>query len=173
MTDCRSYTSIWIGLAVFIMTMGCGYHLAGSGNLPGGVQTICVSIFENKSSEAGIESELTNDIIYEFTRRGRKVMTNPEQSDSVMKGTIKSISVETASYKADKTTLESRVKIVVDVSLKNSNGDELRSLDNVSADQTYVADSSTDTNGPNKRDAIAKVMKRMAENIHNSMTEDF
>jgi outer membrane lipopolysaccharide assembly protein LptE/RlpB len=160
-------------MAVCIIAFGCGYRLSGSGNLPGGVQTICVSIFENKSSEAGIESELTSDVIYEFTRRGRKVLSNQDLSDSVMSGTIKSVSVETVSYKADKTTLESRVRIVVDVALKNRNGDELRSMDNVTADQTYVADSSNDSNGPNKREAIAAVMKRMAENIHNSMTEDF
>ena len=152
---------------------GCGYRLAGNGTLPTGVNSICVSIFENRSTETGMENQLASDMIYEFTRSGRKVVSDPALADSILTGIVKSVSVETLSYRSNQTSIESRVRVVVDAKLKNKKGEEIWTADGISEDQAYVADSDNQVNGKNKKDALAKLSLRLAENLHHRMTEGF
>ena len=152
---------------------GCGYKLVGGGRLPGGVQTVCVSIFENRSAETGVENQLAGDLNYEFTRNGIKVFGEPSRADALLTGTIKSVSVETASYTGDDVTMESRVTVVVDARLKDKNGQEIWSADNVIEKQTFTAVKDKQANLSNKKDAISKLSRRFAESFYGRLTEDF
>ncbi|MGB9443006.1 MAG: hypothetical protein WCB15_34020, partial [Desulfobacterales bacterium] len=47
----------------------CSYQFAGSGAFPDNVEKIFIEIFENRTSKAGIERVVTNQLIFEFTRQ--------------------------------------------------------------------------------------------------------
>ena len=64
---------IWPVIIISLFFSACGYRFAGSGNLPEGIQTIAIDIFKNRTTETGLENTITNDLIYEFTRKGRSV----------------------------------------------------------------------------------------------------
>lgn len=161
---------LWTGLSL----PGCGYRLAGGGNLPEGVSTVCITIFENRSSETAIVNQLTSDLVYEFTRNGQKVVNDPAKAQAVFGGVVKSVSVESVSSASNQTTLEGRVIMVADVVMRNPDGEDIWSADNIRERQAYV------TNRDNKQDddqnrqaAIKKLSRRFAETVYGRLTENF
>lgn len=160
--------ALWTGMP------GCGYKLAGGGALPAGIHTVCISMFENRSSETGIENQLVSDLIYEFTRNGQKVTTKPEKAQGILSGVVKSVSVSSVSYSSEETTLESRVTVVADVVLRNADGEEIWSADGIAQKQAYATDRDDKQADDKKRkDALALVSRRFAETIYGRLTENF
>lgn len=151
----------------------CGYRFAGGGTLPMGVKTVCVSLFENKTSEAGLENTLASRLNYEFNRNGVRVTANPEKAEARLTGKIRSVSVTTVSYKGDQTTVESRVTMVVDARLKNKEGVDIWAVDNFSESQTYTAAVDKAAAINNKKAALATLVQRLSENFYSRLTEDF
>lgn len=152
---------------------GCGYKFVGGGNMPSGVKSVCVSLFENRTAETGLENTIAGNLNYEFTRNGIKLMANPDKADARLTGTIKSVTVETVSYRGDQTSIESRVIVVVGARLKNKDGVELWASDNVSERQTYATDTDKQTTLRNKKAALATLSQRLAESFYGRLTEDF
>ncbi|GAB6094623.1 hypothetical protein JCM14469_08750 [Desulfatiferula olefinivorans] len=152
----------------------CGYRLAGGGALPSNVRTVCVSIFENRSRETGMENRLVDDLMYEFTRNGQKVVGDPGAAQAVLSGTITSVSVDTVSYGADLTSLESRVTLTADVFLRSSTGEELWSVRGLVERQAYGTSRDDSQMGDaNRQEALALASRRFAESVYARMTDDF
>lgn len=157
----------------FAPLQGCGYKVVGGGNMPVGVKSVCVSLFENRTAETGLENTIVGSLNYEFTRNGIKAMANPDKADASLTGTIKSVKVETVSYRADQTSIESRVTVVVDARLRNKEGVEIWAVDNISERQTYTTDTDKQTTVRNKKSALATLSQRLAESFYGRLTEDF
>ena len=51
---------------------GCSYRFSGTGSLPSGITRIYVSVIENKTSDAGIEKYITDDLINEFIHEKKR-----------------------------------------------------------------------------------------------------
>lgn len=157
----------------FVSIPSCGYKFVGGGNLPAGIKSVNVALFENKSAETALENTISGRLNYEFTRNGVKLVSNPEKADARLTGTIKSVTSETVSYRGDQTTVESRVIVVVKASLKNREGVELWAADNLSESQTYTAETDKVAAVKNKKAALATLTQRLAESIYGRLTEDF
>ncbi len=156
-----------------IITASCGYRFAGSGDLPSGIDSVCIKILENKTGETGVENILTNDIIYEFTRNKRKVLTHSNKADAVLAGKIKSINIETISHKGEYTTLERRVRINLNLELTGRDKNILWTGKGISDSETYYVADDKMTTENNKRKAIEVLSKRLAEKTYNSLTDNF
>jgi outer membrane lipopolysaccharide assembly protein LptE/RlpB len=79
-------------LFVIVLTSlsACGYHVAGKADLmPATVHTIAVPQFTNATIRYKLSQFLTADVAREFITRTRyKVLTDPNQSDAVLKGSV-------------------------------------------------------------------------------------
>ena len=109
---------IWIVFAILCFLAflsACGYKFAGGGTLPSGINSVCVTILENRTSEIGVENTFTSDIIYEFTKNGK--IASIDKADALLSGVIKSMSIETISHSGAHTSLERRVKFTLDLKL--------------------------------------------------------
>lgn len=159
---------------LFGAVTGCGYRLAGGGTLPAGIHTVCVAIFENRSTETRLENQLVQELTYELSRNGQKVVSDPEKAQAVLSGVITSVSVETASYGSDRTSLESRIIMVASVALKTRNGDELWSVDRLIERQAFATSRDDSQAGSqNRQEALVLVSRRFAESVYARMTDDF
>jgi hypothetical protein len=76
-------------LALAILS-GCGYHVVGRNDaLPKTIHVIAVPAIENKTSSYRIEQRLTAATIHEFlARTSYKVVSAPESSDAVLRGSV-------------------------------------------------------------------------------------
>ncbi len=164
---------IWPVIFISLFFSACGYRFSGSGSLPEGIQTIAIDIFENRTTETGLENTITNDLIYEFTRKGRSVQKNSKEADAVLTGVIVSERITTISRQAQQSPLARRVQIIVSLKLTGSDGEVKWSASNVSAFEDYDVASDKQASEISKRQAINNLSKKLAERVYNRLTEDF
>jgi hypothetical protein len=77
-------------LAAAALLAGCGYHVAGRGDLlPKAIKTIAVPAFSNVTTQYKLAERLPADITREFIERTRyRVVADPREADAVMGGAV-------------------------------------------------------------------------------------
>lgn len=86
-----------------LTSTGCGYALAGRGSfLPDYIETISIPMFGNNTTIFEVEQLLTQEVREVFIGRGSyRVVTEAARVDALLTGTIRSISIQPASFTAD------------------------------------------------------------------------
>ncbi len=153
----------------------CGYHFAGGGSLPAGVSQVFIPMFENRSSETGVESRFTNDLLFEFTRhRKESIASDRSSADGILNGTIASLFVDNVSMATVSVAVERRVTCVMRLQMVSPDGRIVWASGNIVESHAYsVADGNKTATDQNKSDAIAVVSKKVAETAFNRLTDDF
>jgi hypothetical protein len=164
---------IWAVIFIPLFFWSCGYRFAGSGNLPGGIETIAIEMFENRTPETGLENTITNDLIFEFTRKGRPVQKNSDEADAVLTGVIVSERIMTISRQAQQSPLARRVEITVNLKLTGSGGEIKWSASDLTEFDEYNVSTDKEATETNKRRAIENLSKKLAEKVLNRLTDDF
>ena len=163
---------LWLGL-VIIPLSGCGYSFPGSGDFIGGLKSVHVAIFKNRTKETGVENVLTNDLVYEFTRSGTVQLTAKPLAEAYLTGIIRSMRIDTVSRRSTSTSLEQRVTFWVTVSLHRPDGTRIWTAHDISENETYeVADEKAATD-QNRRVAVAQLSRRLAERIYFRLADVF
>ena len=164
----------WTIIFLGIIFSACGYRFAGEGNLPSNVKSIFIKILENRTGETGVESVITNDLIYEFTRDRKVVLTSSDKADAILTG-VKNMRTRTISRKGSHTPLERRVQVAVDLKLTDPDGSVIWSAKGVSANEAYNVDQNNNKHvtEQNRRVAISTLSKRLAEKVYYDLTADF
>ena len=159
------------GLCFF--NAACGYRLSGSGDLPGNVETMAIGAFENRTGESGIEATITNNIIFEFTRRGKVTLTEKASADAVLTGVIRSAVSQTVSRRSRNTTAERRITITVDVRMVRPSGELLWTGKGISEYEAYAVTSDKIRTEQNKKSAVANLSRQMAQRIYYQIISGF
>ncbi len=152
---------------------GCGYRFSGGGSFPSGIKSVFVEIFENNTSETGIEQKFTNDLIYEITRNGSVIFTAKESAEGIISGVIVSSSTETVSPRGVTAASERRVRVRVDLKLTLSDGKVVWSAKGVTTNEAYQVAPTNQQTEENKREAIDTISEELAESVLNRLTSDF
>ena len=163
----------WTIILLWFLFSACGYQFTGGGSFPSGITSISIEMFENRTSETGVENIITNDLIYEFTIHEQVVVTGSDKADAILTGVVKSISERTISHKGEYTSDERRVKLKLDLQLTDKSGGVIWSAKDISDNEAYKVSSTKQVTERNKKVAIKRLSKRLAENIYNSLTADF
>lgn len=140
---------------------------------PEGVRTIAVFVFENRTSETGLETVFSNDLACEFTRSKVVRLVDAGRADAVVRGVIKSMRDRSISYAADFKALERRVTIELDMTLMRRDGRILWSNSALSDEEAYRVGDSREANDIQRRRAIGAISQRLAQRVHNQILEDF
>jgi len=162
-------------LFLLILVSGCGYRFAGTGNFPGGTESIFIPILENRTSESGLEKLVTDDLIYEFTKNRKDILAGSiDNADAVLYGIIHSISIQTISRHDPSTSSERSVKLSVNMKLVVPEGRVIWQVKGITANEAYnvVPDNKYRTL-QNRQEAISKLSQRLAEKIYKRMTDNF
>ena len=120
-----------------------------------------------------MENVITNDLIYEFTRDRKVVLTSSDKADAILTGVIKNMRTRTISRKGSHTPLERRVQVAVDLKLTDQDGSVIWSAKGVSANEEYNVAPDKHVTEQNRRVAISTLSKRLAEKVYNDLTADF
>jgi len=166
---------MWIIFVFSMFFSACGYMFSGSGNFPAGIKNIYVTMLENRTSETGMENIVTNDLVYEFTKKNAKdtLANSKDRAEAILTGVIYSLGIDTISHKGTITSLERRVKVSISLRLTDQSGKIIWYRENVSAHETYDVVSDKLRTEQNRRAAISALSKRLAERVYNSLTDDF
>ena len=162
-------------LFLLILVSGCGYRFAGTGDFPEGTESIFIPILENRTSESRLENQVTDDLIYEFTKNRKDILAgSTSDAEAVLYGIIHSISITTISRDDPNTSSERSVKLSVDMKLVVPEGRVIWRAKGITADEAYnVEPDNKYRTLQNRQEAISEVSQRLAEKIFARMTDNF
>ena len=155
---------------VAILTASCAYQFSSAERAPYGIQRISVHMFENRTSEAGIEAVFANDLIYELTRDGRMRIAPEGRADAVLNGVVREMNVDTITHERRYTALERKVDITVDLILRDSEDNILWSADKMSMSESYGVSQNKLETEQNRRGAIKEISRKMAQTVYQRLT---
>jgi outer membrane lipopolysaccharide assembly protein LptE/RlpB len=156
-----------------LLVTACGYRFSGGGELPGGIKKLNIGIFENRTNENGFESQIANDLIYQFTRFGNLQLTEKATADASLTGTIKSVTSVTISHANTNTSTERRIQAIIALKLSATKGGLLWADNAISAYETYAVSTDKAQTEKNKKSALTKLSSRVAERIYYRLTDNF
>jgi outer membrane lipopolysaccharide assembly protein LptE/RlpB len=169
----RSFAIAWLILAA-IASAACGYRFQQQARLPGGAQRLYVDIFENRTNQAGLETTVTNAVVFEFIKRGETdIVKEASQAELVMKGIIRSVEIRTVATRNKDAAGERQVTLTLDVRLVQPDGKTAWSANGLMDGEAYVVTSDKFLNDDRQRATLALAATRIAERIYNRFTDDF
>lgn len=157
------------GLSLF----ACGYHFRGGGDFPGGIKTVHIKQFQNRTSEVAIETGFTNDLVDEFLLNRKEALVPEEDADAIIQCVISSSRAQTISRRSDLNTEQRRIVISVDVSVFSRTGKRIWFAKGITANQQYDVETLKQDTLRNRREAVEDVSQKMSEKIYDRLTENF
>ncbi|RLC07015.1 MAG: hypothetical protein DRI57_26385 [Deltaproteobacteria bacterium] len=175
----RNWSILWfrkwkvfsILLSLWIFVSACGYRFAGDGDFPPWVRSLCVTVFENRTGEIGMETVFANDLIDEFTRNSSLVLA--ARADAILSGRIESLSIETVSRRGSDAAAERQAEIKASMKLTGADGKVLWSAEDISGREAYLVTSDKLATEHNRREAISTISKRIAERVYHRLRNHF
>jgi outer membrane lipopolysaccharide assembly protein LptE/RlpB len=162
-------------ISVSAALAGCGYRFSRTPALPEGIKSLYITIFENQTSEVGVENALADEIIDEFTNVHGAVLAPDRQSaDAVLSGRISAVTIFTISRASETVSDERRIQITADALISDPNGRTIKQVRGITTGEAYrVVPNDNLLTEDNKETAIARVAEKLAELIYNRLSEEF
>ncbi len=79
------------------------------------IQSVVIPLFKNNTVEIGIQEALTDAVTENFLSNGQYHIVNPQQADTIIRGTITGILEESVAFSENTIAREVRLWIEVDV----------------------------------------------------------
>ncbi len=163
------------GLLLLAMAVsGCGYRLRGTRSLSGGWRKVAIGIFTNRTYESRIENYLHDALVEEFARNRNLEVVAPEEAELMVCGDITRISSYAISYSADDKTYEYRVVLTLNVEVVEAgSGRTVWHREGMNEVDEYKANLEPLTIDRNRQQALQRICRVLAENIHDRLFTDF
>ncbi len=158
-------------MVAVVLIAACGYKFSGSGSFPRDIKSICISVFENRSIETGLENTITNDLIKEVNRMGNVVLTDKKRADAVLSGIV-FVGNEIISRRGN-TPIEKRITVTVALKLYSSEDGVIWSSEGISEQEAYDVTGSDQEAKQNKDEATSILSRRLSEVIYRQLCDDF
>jgi hypothetical protein len=168
-----------LAAALLVLALAaCGYRPLPAPRGPGGgVPTIELAIFENRSAAPGFERMLADALAEELSRRGELVATFAETdtaADLALRGVVRQVTVRPSAFSSVALELEDRLEVVLDVELLAGPERELRWRHaRLSADESFLSSADAQVRAANREQALRRVAAELAARIHDELTQTF
>jgi len=163
---------IVIVLLLVIGLSGCGYRFTGDRDPVIDIKTVHIPPMANTTTKVGIETQFTNEFIFEVDRNGIAEVVDRDMAEAVLEGVIRDLRTGSIARRNITTTLERRVSVTVDLTLKDRKGKVLWQSSLRDSEAYSVLSDKTSTEG-NLRRALAIISRRLAERFHYQFTATF
>ncbi len=156
------------------LAAGCGYRFQGKAQLPGGAQFLFVDIFENRTNQLGLETTVTNAVVFEFTKREQAVHgERPRVGRSRHEGGHPLGRAEHGRGPLAGPGGARAVSLTLDVQLVAPDGKVEWSAVGLTDSDSYVVSADKFLSQDKQRATLAIVASRIAEKIYNRFTDNF
>jgi hypothetical protein len=151
----KNFIAVIIGLA--FLGSSCGIYTFSPSAL-GGIKSIAIPTFENRTTEYGLDDLLTQGVSQAFVSNNTLKVVPEAQADVIMKGAIISYSQEPYTYTTAENVQEYRCTIGLDIKVGYANSDKVLWEDsNLSDYGIYsITDGETQTDGDDR--AVSKLI---------------
>ena len=158
-----------------LVIAACGYRFPGTETkMPGGVTSIYIENFDNRTVELAIENVFTSSFITIFRQRNKNLIAKePQAAQAVFKGVVASESISTIVTTRAQTAQERRITMGLNLKLVDQKGRVLWAADGVSDNEAYPVSVDNAQTEANKRAAIGTISDRIAQRVYSQLTADF
>lgn len=165
----------WFVFFASLTAGGCGYHLQGKGTPSDpGIQAVAIPIFGNRTSQTGIESEVTRALVEKITSSQRIAVRSQNTADAILIGNVKSfVTSSVAVTSGTQFTTGYRVALTVEVSFQRKEDGKLFWKEDLTEWRNYLVVTDLAATENNKREAIRKISERLAERIQEIILGSF
>ncbi|MCW8858978.1 MAG: LPS assembly lipoprotein LptE [Deltaproteobacteria bacterium] len=165
----------FIGLALALVLLGCGYHFPGQGGtLPAGVEKLYIPLFVNKTAEPQLENRLTASVSEVLSRNKSLVQVGrPDQADALLLGTLDRYQRRALSFDKNDDITEYRATLVASLQLKKARTEDLLWQKTLSWSADYRAAADRTAQRDLENQAIDEISLRLAEELLNALLDDF
>ena len=146
-----------------VLLQGCAY--VGPSILPSYIKRINIATFANESFRPDMDEKITSAVTREFIVDGRLIPSGKDESDAILFGEIKRYVLEPLSYTEKMNVEEYRVRIIINIWLKDLRQDKiLWREDNI---ESWTTASSTKGGLEIKveNEAINEVIEKLARKV--------
>ncbi len=162
-----------IFLLLLLLPASCTYQFESGGLINGDISGVAVHIIDNDTQEKGAGFALTNAFIQEIMGKTDTTVVKDRGSDAVLKGKINSITFAAVSRSTTESVLERRVTANVDMQLIDSSGEIIWAVNDFTCSEAYLISESKLEDESNKKAAVDKISKRIAERLTSRMLNKF
>ncbi len=150
-------------LTVILLFSSCGYY-SFKGALPSYIKKVAVPLFDDNTAYPGVREDLTNKVVDAFVEDNTLKITNENNADIIISGTIMSISQRAAALTKDEDVTEFQVYVNVRVKCEDIKQNKTLWQKTISQFGTMSGAGLQD-----ERDqAIAEAIEKIAEDIINN-----
>jgi hypothetical protein len=168
----REMALVGLAVALCLPPAACNYRFGGYREGRAEIQSLNVTPLENRTRQVGIEALFTNDLVYEVGRGDRIALARPGAADAVLTGVITDLRASTISRQNLNLSLERRVYITVELTVKNRQGRQVWKY-KLKENETYFVQTDKVSTEANLRIALEKISQRIAEKFHYRFTQAF
>jgi hypothetical protein len=127
-----------LGLASLASLSSCGIYSTNPGSLPGHIKTLAVPAFENKTTQVGLDEEITQAVISRFVDDNHLKIVAESDANAVLTGSVIDYKNSVFGFTGREQAQEYRVQIAVAVRLMDKvKNRELWRDDNMVKTQNY------------------------------------
>ena len=178
---------LWVSFSFLFLFPSCGYKVGVKQEFPGGVKNVAIPTFKNKTYEAGMESEFTRALRYEFLKSQNITLVNKDEAEAIVYGTINSFSItpggeESKNFPGNirqtkKIATNHTATVIVSIEIRDKKDEVLWKNDFTeseaySVNEDFKNDAKTNRhlkNERNQREAIKEAAADMMEAVHDQL----
>jgi hypothetical protein len=160
----------WFAIVLLLSLMGCGYHPLGAEPSGGVTRTLAVPLFNNRSTEVGLEAILANALIHSFSEtRAVKVTPYEDGADLVLDGKVQSVDNTSVAYSSVTQSTVRRVIVRVELTLKQQDNGKVLWKDTQILEEDYVVDPSYQAGEVTRAEGLRRAAVKMAQRVMNKV----
>ena len=129
-----------------LLLFGCAYY-SMSGSIPANINNVAIPLFNNETVEFELSEKLTSGIIQEISSQNILRITNDTNGDSIINGSITSVSDGPYAFNSNEKVSEYRFSLSVKVSWIDNSDDSVFFDKTFSAFGTYSIDNDPSSDG--------------------------
>lgn len=152
-----------IFISLFFGLSSCGYY-SFKGALPSYIKKVAVPLFDDNTAYPGVREDLTNKVVDAFIEDNTLKVTNENNADVIISGTIQSISQRASTIQSGETVTEYKLYVSVRVKCEDIRENKVLWQKSISQFGTMPGGGLQD-----ERDAaITEAIDKVAEDIINN-----
>lgn len=159
-----------------IIVYGCGYHFSPGGeHIDRNIRTVFVEKFDNYTTEANLENYVQSAFINEVRQGSRfELAGSKKEADAIVSGKIMRSSVSHLSYSSLDVSKEDRVTVVMAITFKETGTGKIIWNNNAfSGKEAFLVAGEPSRTNTNRKNALIKLVKDMAERAYRSILSGF
>ncbi|MCK5825746.1 MAG: hypothetical protein KAG93_01830 [Desulfuromusa sp.] len=162
-------------LVLLVCLSGCGYHFSGhSGRLPGGVETLYIPLFVNKTNEPRLETRFASQVSEVFSRNNEiRQVEKQKDADAILLGTVRNYKNKSLSYDRGDDIGSYYSTMDIDVELRQVDTNQLLWEGSLRWKEVYRASSDKNIQDLSRQRALQQIVLRLSEELLSRLLDDF